>query len=252
MNAKVFRVTRNAGIQVLPADNPAVSAEKGSATGREPSLYSVVSLLSEGFGAVLVGKAVTNPGIKRIEVQLKPRERKLGKSGSTSEAIKLMINAFFPNFKGVREHSGIVVCRDSKGNLREVLVQESNYQERLDSELIGNKTKSRQYSDSLKASLVGRVDEAPIFVCQLDDPNSMVGFGDIQPQRQAVLASFLGSSLPPKKVEEPVSDSMNITGSSMSVNQIEAARKQMEKARELKETRERRRQRSNEPNWRQP
>jgi hypothetical protein len=250
MNAKVFRVTRDAGIQVLPANNPAPSAEKDAAAGKEPSLYSVVSLLSEGFGAVLVGKAVTNPGIKRIEVQLKPRERKLGKSGSTSEVVKTMINAFFPNFKEVREHSGVVICRDSKGNLREVLVQESNYQDRLDSELLGNKTKSRQYSDSLKSSLVGRVDEAPIFVCQLDDPSSTAGFGDIQPHRQAVLASFLGLTSTIKKVEVVEPEQSVAEGSSMSVSQIEAAKRQMEKARELKETRERRRQRSNDSSWR--
>lgn len=181
-----------------------VAGQEAEPSNRPPffTLKEVLGFLSPHYyRGILVGKCVFSPLVKRLEVQVRPLTRKHNAVGETSTMVRECINRFFPFAEEVKEHSLVVRCIDSRGAVREVLVQEGDLQERLEMNNQVSTFKGRSYSTTFRGSVVGSIEDTKILVCQLDDPNFEEGGAakDLQPDRIKQLASSMGGSPSQKK-----------------------------------------------------
>jgi len=163
-------LTQRVEVVEMATKDSTVGSPEGKPSAKPPYLDSVLYHLAKEFQAVVVGRAVSNRSSNRIEVQVRPLTRRLGLVGTHSDLVRSLIQKYYPMLGSPREHSAVIFCQDHLGNSREVYVQESNFQERLDEG--GIKSRDRDYYESMRYGAVGRFWKTPILFCTLDSKSS--------------------------------------------------------------------------------
>lgn len=246
--ARSFQIRKSSEVTVTDDSKPKVTMDElyRKTKAEIPKLAEVAAFLTMKYDGVLVGRGVMNPELKRVEMQVRPATRKIGAFGSHSSVVSDLINRYYPGVNSVQEHSLVIECRDLSGNSREIYVQEGNYQEVLDAERYDSKqpsTVGRSFHESFKASIVGSLNGGLVYVCQLDNPNSILKMtADAQPLRRQVVAQAREEAAPQKeeRVEEP--EVVKSEVSTLSPMQKEAARRQKERKEQIQDAKRRRRE----------